>query len=65
MRKTKGQNMKEYVIKFMWDGQEVTGEYDSRVGAMANAQTISRRFDIRTEVYHAGNLVRMNSGRDC
>ena len=57
--------MKEYIIKFVWDGQEVTGEYDSRVCAMVNAQTISRRFDIRTEVYHAGNLVKMNSGRDC
>ena len=56
--------MKEYLIKFVLDGQEVTGEYNSRACAMANAQTISRRFDIRTAVYHAGSLIREYSGRD-
>lgn len=56
--------MEKYIIKFMWDRQEVTGEFESRVCAMANAQTICRRFNIRVTVHQAGNLVKEYNGID-
>ena len=47
-----------YLIKFVKDGDTITGAYDSKVCAFSNAQTISRRLKTQVTVHLNGELVR-------
>lgn len=54
----------QYIIKFRYNGEDITGAYESKFLALDNAQTIARRENIAVCVYYEDALIKRFEGRD-